>query len=203
MRPPAHVIVVSGGLSFKREISLKSGHLVADALQDAGLDVLTVDVDGGLLETLTSLGSDTVAFMALHGPAGEDGSLQDVLDASGIRYVGSSGDASRLAYDKPTAKYLAHCNSLATPSYAAVTEQTFRDLGTELVLDRLGHQLGIRSWLSPRVGGRRSVSWSPATGRAFHMPWSSALSTAALPCWNRTCRGLRSQLAFVDGSGRV
>ena len=107
MRPPAHVIVVSGGLSFEREISLKSGHLVADALQDAGLDVLTVDVDGGLLETLTSLGSDTVAFMALHGPAGRRWFAARRTGRIWHPLRGSSGDASRLAYDKPTAKYLA------------------------------------------------------------------------------------------------
>ena len=153
MRRPAHVVVVSGGLSFEREISLKSGHLVADALQDTGLDVVTVDVDGGLLQTLASLGTGTVAFMALHGQVGEDGSLQDVLDASGVRYVGSSGDGSRLAYDKPSAKYLAHGHGIATPPYVAVTEQTFRDLGTELVLDRLGQQLGYPLVVKPTRGG--------------------------------------------------
>jgi D-alanine-D-alanine ligase len=153
MLRPVTVLVVSGGLSFEREISLKSGRLVADALQDAGLDVVTADVDGELLGTLASLGAGTVAFMALHGPAGEDGSLQDVLDASGVPYVGSSGDASRLAYDKPTAKYLARRNRIATPAYAAVTQQTFRDLGTKVVLDRLSQRLGYPLVVKPTRGG--------------------------------------------------
>lgn len=153
MRQPACVIVVSGGISFEREISLKSGHIVADALQDGGLDVVAIDVDGGLLETVTALGKDAVVFLALHGPTGEDGSLQDVLDASGVCYVGSDGNSSRLAYDKPTAKYLAYRNGISTPAYAAVTQQTFRDLGTSRVLERLGEKYGYPLVVKPARGG--------------------------------------------------
>lgn len=153
MRRPDQVIVVSGGLSFEREISLRSGHLVADALQDAGLNAVAVDFDSGLLESLSSFGSSTVAFNVLHGPAGEDGSLQDVLDASEVRYVGSVGDASRLAYDKPTAKYLARSIGISTPAFSAVTEQTFRDLGTSVVLDRLGDKMGYPLIVKPTRGG--------------------------------------------------
>lgn len=153
MRQPACVIVVSGGISFEREISLRSGHLVANTLHDIGLDVVTIDVDGGLLETIASLGKDIVVFMALHGAAGEDGSLQDVLDASDVCYVGSDGDSSRLAYDKPAAKYLAHRNAISTPTYAAVTQQTFRDLGTTLVLDRLGKKHGYPLMVKPARAG--------------------------------------------------
>lgn len=165
MRRPDQVIVVSGGLSFEREVSLKSGNLVADALQDAGLNAVAVDFDSELLETLSTFGADTVAFNVLHGPAGEDGSLQDVLDASEVRYVGSGGDASRLAYDKPTAKYLARTNGIATPVFAALTEQTFRDLGTNLVLDRLGHKIGYPLVVKPTRGGS-AFGLSVATSRA-------------------------------------
>ncbi len=153
MRLPNLVVVVAGGLSFEREISLASGRQVADALRDADVEVMTADADDGLLGTLATVGKGTVVFMALHGPVGEDGALQDVLDASGVPYVGSRGDASRLAYDKPTAKCLARRQGVATPGYAAVSEETFRDLGAKLVLDRFGGHLGFPLVVKPTRGG--------------------------------------------------
>jgi D-alanine-D-alanine ligase len=190
MQRPEQVIVVAGGLSFEREISLKSGHLVANALRDPGLNVLIADVDGSLLETLTSLGTGTVAFIALHGPVGEDGALQDVLDASGVPYVGSRGDASRLAFDKPTAKYIARHHGIVTPKYAAVTEQTFRDLGTEAVLDRLGKHVGYPLVVKPTRGGS-AFGLSIVDGR-------NGLPQAMIRCFEHGSTALLE--AYVEGT---
>jgi D-alanine-D-alanine ligase len=153
MRRPDLVVVVSGGLSFERDISLRSGHQVSDALRDAGLEVTEADVDARLLEMLTTLGAGTVVFLAVHGPTGEDGALQDALDASRVPYVGSRGQASRVAYNKPIAKSIAGHHAVATPRYAALTEQTFRDLGAATLLDRFGDYLGYPVVVKPVSGG--------------------------------------------------
>lgn len=190
MRQANSVIVVSGGISFEREISLKSGHLVANALQDAGLDVVALDVNSGFLETATSLGSETVIFLVLHGATGEDGSLQDVLDASGICYVGSDGNSSRLAFDKPIAKYLALRNDISTPSFSAVTQQTFRDLGTSLVLDRLGKKHGYPLVVKPARGGS-------AFGLSIARD-SAGLPAAMVNCFEHGSTALLE--SYVDGT---
>jgi D-alanine-D-alanine ligase len=153
MRRPDLVVVVSGGLSFERDISLQSGHRVADALRDAGTEVTEADVDARLLETLATLGTGIVVFIAVHGPTGEDGALQDALDASGVPYVGSRGHASRVAYNKPVAKSIADRYGIATPKSVAVTAQAFRDLGAAFLLDRFGEYLGYPVVVKPACGG--------------------------------------------------
>ena len=190
MQRPEHVVVVAGGLSFEREISLKSGRLVANALRDADFDAVTVDVDGSLLETFAMLGTGTVAFIALHGPVGEDGALQDVFDASGVPYVGSHGDASRLAFDKPTAKYIARGAGIPTPKYVAVTEQTFHDLGAGVVLDRLGEYLGYPLVVKPTRGGS-AFGLSLVDGR-------NALPQAMIGCFEHGSTALLE--ACVEGT---
>src|ERR1017187_5592625 len=96
MRRADLVVVISGGLSFERVVSLSSGQQIANALGDAGHEVIVLDADQNLLQRLLDLGPNMVAFMALHGAIGEDGTLQDILDACGVHYVGSRGEASRL-----------------------------------------------------------------------------------------------------------
>ncbi len=190
MRRPDLVVVVAGGLSFEREISLASGRQVADALRDADVEVMTADADDGLLATLATVGSGTVVFMALHGPVGEDGALQDVLDASAVPYVGSRGDASRLAYDKPTAKFLARRHGVATPAYAAVSEETFRDLGAKLVLDRFGQHLGFPLVVKPTRGG--SAFGVSVVGDREELP------QAMVKCFNHGGTALLE--AYVEGT---
>jgi len=100
-----HVAVLYGGLSSEREISLKSGQAVADALQRSGVSVELVDVDADFLSVLAEQqkGSrkkwDRV-FIALHGVGGEDGKMQAVLDMAGVPYTGSGVLASALGMDK-------------------------------------------------------------------------------------------------------
>lgn len=153
MRRADLVVVISGGLSFEREISLASGQQVANALGDAGLDVTVADADHELLERLINLGPEVVAFLALHGSIGEDSTLQDILDACGVRYVGSHGEASRLAYDKPIAKCLARRHGVMTPNYTSVDRETFHDLGASFILDRFCEYLGFPLVVKPTRGG--------------------------------------------------
>ena len=89
------IVVLAGGLSHERDVSLRSGRRVAQALRDRGHDVVESDVTAGLADLLTTT-PDPVVFPVLHGGDGEDGALRTVLDLLGVPYVGSSGPASRI-----------------------------------------------------------------------------------------------------------
>jgi D-alanine-D-alanine ligase len=98
-----HVAVLMGGWSSERPVSLSSGNGCADALEQAGYRVTRVDVDRDVAEVLARLKPD-VAFNALHGPFGEDGCVQGILEILGIPYTHSGVLASSLAMNKPKAK---------------------------------------------------------------------------------------------------
>lgn len=91
-------LVLSGGLSHERDVSLRSGRRAVDALRGAGVDADLHDADAGLLELLAG-GSYDAVLVALHGGAGEDGALREVLELAGAAYVGSEPDACRMAWD--------------------------------------------------------------------------------------------------------
>ena len=98
-----HVAVLMGGWSSERPVSLSSGNACADALAAGGFRVTRVDVGRDIAEVLARLKPD-VAFNALHGPYGEDGSIQGVLEILAIPYTHSGVLASALAMNKPKAK---------------------------------------------------------------------------------------------------
>jgi D-alanine-D-alanine ligase len=102
-RHPLRAVVLAGGLTFEREVSLSSGTQVWEELVRAGVDAEIRDADSGLLPGLVASPADAV-FIALHGATGEDGALRAVLDLAGVPYVGSPAAACRLAWDKPAAK---------------------------------------------------------------------------------------------------
>jgi D-alanine-D-alanine ligase len=143
-------LVLAGGLSHERDVSLRSGRRVADALRHAGAGVDVRDADASLLESLAAY--DAV-FIALHGGAGEDGALREVLDLAGMPYVGSTPDACRLAWDKPTAKALLRRAGLLTPDAVVLPHAAFRELGAGAVLDRLVSRLGLPLMVKPGRGG--------------------------------------------------
>jgi D-alanine-D-alanine ligase len=190
MRRADHIVVISGGLSFEREVSLASGQQVANALGDAGLEVTMMDADHDLLQRLLDLGPNTVAFMTLHGAIGEDGTLQDILDACGVHYVGSRGEASRLAYDKPITKHLAGHRGIATPKYASLAEETFHDLGASFILDRFDEHLGFPLVVKPTRGGS-SFGLSVVRNR-------QDLPQAMINCFNHGRTALLE--AYVEGT---
>src|SRR5690606_25795668 len=101
-----HVVVLMGGVSSERPVSLASGNACADALEAEGYRVTRVDVDRNISRVLSEIAPD-VAFNALHGPFGEDGTIQGVLEFLGIPYTHSGVLASALAMDKDRAKTLA------------------------------------------------------------------------------------------------
>lgn len=127
------VVVLAGGISHERDVSLRSGRRVADALTEAGHRVELRDPDAGLLPYLAERRPDVV-FPALHGSSGEDGSLLELLAALGVPTVGSTGAAARRAWSKPVASSLVAQAGLAVPESIVLSHEAFRELGASSVL---------------------------------------------------------------------
>lgn len=147
-----HVAVVAGGISLEREISLRSGHRVANALEDAGHRVRSLDLDGELVDQLTEDRPDVV-FLAVHGAAGEDGTVQSLLEVLELPYTGPDVLASSLAWNKPIAQGLYRRAGLAVPDGVTLSQQAFRELGAAAMLDRVADELGTRLVVKPSTGG--------------------------------------------------
>ena len=128
-----YVVVLAGGISHERDISLRSGRRVADALIAAGHRVVLRDPDARLLPILAEERPDVV-FPALHGSSGEHGSLLDLLHALGVAAVGSTGAAARRAWSKPVASSIVARAGLSVPESIVLSHEAFRELGAASVL---------------------------------------------------------------------
>jgi D-alanine-D-alanine ligase len=146
------VLILAGGLSYERDVSLRSGRRVLDALRAAGLTASMRDADVSLLPYLQEDPPDAVVI-ALHGATGEDGSLRGVLDLCGVPYVGCDARASRLAWDKPSAKSMLREAGIPTPDWVALPHDRFSELGAVAVLDRIADRLGLPLMVKPAQGG--------------------------------------------------
>lgn len=147
-----HVIVLAGGISHERDVSLRSGRRVADALTAAGHRVVLRDPDAGLLPFLANERPDVV-FPALHGSSGEDGSLLELLAALGVPTVGSSAAAARRAWSKPVASSLVAEGGLAVPESIVLSHEAFRELGASSVLKVVRSALEGDLVVKPASGG--------------------------------------------------
>ena len=149
--------VLLGGLGSEREISLKTGETVAEALAGRGHDVERVYVDRDLDRVLRQSPID-VAFIALHGSYGEDGCVQGMLELMGIPYTGSGVLASALAMDKLKSKELFRLYNVPTPPYYAVEQSDFSRL------EEIHGSFGFPVFVKPRRAGS-----SVGAGRANSM----------------------------------
>jgi len=146
------VLVLAGGISHERDVSLRSGRQVADALAAHGLQVELRDPDATLLGYLRESRPDVV-WPALHGASGEDGALRGLLDFIGVPYVGSRADASRLAWDKPTAKTIVSRAGVSTPTSIALPRDAFRELGANGILEEIADEFSGPLVVKPGQGG--------------------------------------------------
>ncbi|MCG5215646.1 D-alanine--D-alanine ligase [Streptosporangium sp. KLBMP 9127] len=147
-----HVLVLAGGLSYEREVSLRSGRRVSEVLRAAGIDVETRDTDSSLIPSVLADPPDAV-FVTLHGGAGEDGAIRSVLELLGVPYVGAGPDACRVAFDKPSAKAVVRSVGLRTPDSVTLPKETFHDLGASAMLTRIVERLGLPLFVKPARGG--------------------------------------------------
>lgn len=146
------VAVLAGGVSLEREVSLRSGSRVADALIDRGYPVMRLDVDRELVRRLADATVD-VAFLALHGSIGEDGTIQSILELLDIPYTGPTQLASALAWDKAVAKGIYRRAGLPTPDHVSLSAQAFRDVGVAAAIDRIAGEIGLPLVVKPAKGG--------------------------------------------------
>lgn len=147
-----HVSVLAGGLCPERDVSIRSGRRVAEALRAVGLEVVVQDTDAELLPDWAIDPPDVVVPM-LHGAVGEDGSLRDVLETLGLPYVGARPDACRLAFDKPIAKAALDRAGVVTPDWIALPHSAFRELGAPRIMAAALERLGLPLVVKPARGG--------------------------------------------------
>ncbi|MGL5826380.1 MAG: D-alanine--D-alanine ligase family protein [Nocardioides sp.] len=146
------VLVLAGGLSHEREVSLRSGRRVAEALRETGVDVDERDMDADLLTALRDEPPRCV-FPVLHGETGEDGAIREVLDLFGLPYVGAGPAACRMAFDKPVAKEAVRRAGIATPPAVCLSAETFRELGAREVMASVISGVGLPLIVKPARGG--------------------------------------------------
>jgi D-alanine-D-alanine ligase len=146
------VAVLKGGRSLERSVSLRSGARVEDALGRLGHEVLPLEADGELVERLAS-GRPDVAFVAMHGMGGEDGTAQELLEILGIPFTGPGVAACVRCTDKVLAKHELRAAGIPTPDWFAFNETAFRELGAGDALDSLEERLGFPLVVKPSRGG--------------------------------------------------
>jgi D-alanine-D-alanine ligase len=146
------VAVLKGGRSLERQVSLRSGARVEDALARLGHEVTSIDVGLDLIDRLRGAAPD-VAFIAMHGRDGEDGTVQELLEILGIPYTGSGVLACTRSTDKVLAKHLMLEAGLPTPEFFAFSETAFRELGAADALGAIEERLEFPIVVKPSSQG--------------------------------------------------
>ena len=163
----AEVAVLAGGRSSEREVSLASGSSVAEGLTDAGHSATLIEIDPEgvwlkdgsplLLKPGAGLDGFDVVFPVVHGPWGEDGTLQGLLESLRVPYVGSGVYASALCIDKLLAKERMAQAGLPQVDFVAVTESTWRS--DRPAIEAETGRLGLPVWVKPaRLGSSVGIS---------------------------------------------
>lgn len=167
------VAVLKGGSSLERQVSLRSGARVAEALRERGFEVTEIDVDQSLVQRLESNRPDAV-FVAMHGRGGEDGTLQELLEILGLPYTGSGVLASMQCMDKTLSKLMMQQAGIPTPEFVSFNETAFRSFGAADSLDRIEERFGFPLVVKPaRQGSALGIKFA---GERSQMP--SALVSA-------------------------
>ena len=146
------VAVLKGGRSLERGVSLRSGARVEDAVERLGHEVLSLDVGADLVQRLAAERPD-VAFIALHGPDGEDGTAQELLEILGIPYTGPGVAACIRCMDKVLAKHQMRAKGIPTPDWFAFNATAFRGLGAADALGVIEERLGLPLIVKPTRQG--------------------------------------------------
>ena len=174
------VAVLMGGDSAEREVSLNSGNAVYQALLDAGVDAIPVDLQARVFHQLAELEVDRV-FNLLHGRGGEDGTLRAVLDFLGIPSTGSGVCAAALTMNKVLTKKVIRCSGLPTPD--------FFELRSELDCERLLVEFDLPVFVKPVAQGS-SIGMTPVYQ-----------ASELFPAWKTASRyGAVFAEKFVDGT---
>jgi len=146
------VAVLKGGRSLERGVSLRSGAQVKDALERLGHDAMAVDVGPGLVTQLLAAQPDA-AFIAMHGGDGEDGTVQELMEAIGVPYTGSGPAACIQCADKVLAKHLMRAAGIPTPDFHSFSEASFKELGGAAALGEVERRIDFPLVVKPACQG--------------------------------------------------
>ncbi|MGN6503848.1 MAG: D-alanine--D-alanine ligase family protein [Pseudolysinimonas sp.] len=198
-----HVVVLAGGISHERDVSLRSGRRVADSLGEHGIDVELRDPDASLLGYLRDTRPDVV-WPALHGASGEDGALRGLLEFLGIAFVGSRAEAARLAWDKPTAKTLVARAGVATPRSITLPRDAFRELGADAVFEAIHEELPLPLVVKPAQGGSAQGVTIVTDAAALPRAMVDAYTYSDVALVEQQIRGTEIAVGVIDtGEGPV
>ena len=160
----SRVAVLKGGGSLERQVSLRSGARVEDALARLGHEVLPIDVGHDLVARLRAEPPD-VAFVAMHGRDGEDGTVQELLEILGIPYTASGVSACMRCADKVLSKHAMNDAGLPTPDFYSFTETAFKELGAAEALGDIEERLEFPIVVKPAdQGSALGVRFARAPG---------------------------------------
>jgi D-alanine-D-alanine ligase len=160
----SRVAVLKGGRSLERQVSLKSGGRVEDALGHLGHEVIGIDVGHDLVAQLRACSPDA-AFICLHGRDGEDGTVQELLEIVGIPYTGSGVSACMRCADKVVAKHAMRDAGVPTPDFFAFSETAFKQLGAADTLPAIEERLGFPVVVKPAdQGSALGIRFAPDAG---------------------------------------
>ena len=179
-----------GGSSSEREVSLMSGEAIHQAMLNLGVDVVAIDADDNLLQSLPGYNLDLV-FIALHGPGGEDGTLQGALEYLKLPYTGSGVLASALAMDKLRCKQMWQGMGLPTTDFALLHANS--DWATEL--QRLGGQVMVK----PAAEGSSIGMSRAATPEQLQAAWTDACQYNTSVIAEPLLPGPEYTVAILDG----
>jgi D-alanine-D-alanine ligase len=192
------VAVLKGGRSLEREVSLRSGARVEDALKRLGHEPVGNDVDHDLVRRLRELSPD-VCFLALHGRDGEDGTIQELLEILGLPYTGSGVSACIRCTDKVLAKHHLEDAGLPTPEFVAFTETAFKQLGAAEALGEIAERIGFPMVVKPADQG--SALGLRVAESAADVPGAlvAALSYSSKVLLEQYVRGRDLAVSVLDG----
>jgi len=184
------VAVLYGGTSSEREISLLTGAAIIQALELLGVETVAIDIKENALDAIAKANVDR-AFIALHGPGGEDGTLQGALEYLKIPYTGSGVMASALAMDKLRCKQLWKGIGLATTDFSALNQST----DWQATMNQLGGSVVVK----PACEGS-SVGMSIAkSAQQLEQAWQLAAQYDAKVLAEPQLTGDEYTVAILDG----
>jgi D-alanine-D-alanine ligase len=192
------VSVLKGGSSLEREVSLRSAARVEDAVGELGHEAIGIDVGQDLVDRLREHQPDVV-FIALHGPGGEDGTVQELLEILDLPYTGPGVAACALCMDKVAAKHEMRAAGIPTPDWAAFNATAFRELGAADTLDEIEARLGFPLVVKPASQGSSLGVEFAATREEVPEALLAAFSYDDRVLLERYVRGRELAISVLDG----
>jgi D-alanine-D-alanine ligase len=152
MKMKKNIAVLMGGRSLEREFSIKSGEKISNALRKLGYNVIKMDIDESIVNNLSSE-KINLAYIALHGKDGEDGTIQEILEVLDIPYTGPGVYPNILSFDKIISKQIFENQKIPTPPFYFLNTSSFRELGSSKLLPFIIKRIGLPMVVKPSAQG--------------------------------------------------